>query len=258
MQSIVVSTLVFLCVFGGVLFGKYIRKVLPAEHLGQDTKEVIGLGMGLIGTLTALLRAMVTSTAKGSFDFEPEQIRQTGVNILVLDRALADYGPETRDIRESLLRSLESRLNLTWPEHEFRHAVLQSAATDSVPACLALQITQLTPQSEMQRGLQAQALQLVGEFVKTRWTLMAKLAATIPGPFLAEVVCWLTLIFASFGLFTPPNATASAALLVCALSLAGCMFLIYELDSPFSGLMKVSDAPLRFALSHSWATRVIG
>ena len=93
MQSLSVAALVFVCVFGGALIGMYLRSVLPAEHLGQDTKEVIGLGMGLLATLTALLLAMVTSTAKQSFDLESDQIKQAAINILVLDRTLVDYGP---------------------------------------------------------------------------------------------------------------------------------------------------------------------
>jgi hypothetical protein len=34
------------------------------------------------------------------------------------------------------------------------------------------------------------------------------------------------------------------------LSVAGSIFLILEMDQPFDGLMKVSSAPLRYALSH--------
>lgn len=181
--------------------------------------------------------------------FESGQLKQTAINILMLDRTLADYGPETGDIRDSLRNGLMNRFDLTWPEDGFRRVQLQSAQTDVGPVHLAFQIRQLTPQNEVQRGLQSQALHLISEFLKARWALMGELETTIPGPFLVVVVCWLTLIVASFGRFTPSNAAATAALLTCALSVAGCVFLILELDTPFSGLMKVSGAPLRFALS---------
>ena len=249
MQSLSVAALVFVCVFGGALIGMYLRSVLPAEHLGQDTKEVIGLGMGLLATLTALLLAMVTSTAKQSFDLESDQIKQAAINILVLDRTLVDYGPETQGIRESLRRSLQNRLALTWPAARGGRAQLQSAEVDADAPRLAFMIRQLTPQNDFQRGQQSQALQLAGEFLKARWTMLEGLGPTIPTPFLAVVVCWLTLIFTNFGLFSPSNATAMGALFICALAVAGCVFLILELDTPFSGLMKVSGAPLRFALS---------
>ena len=240
----------FGCVFGGVLFGMYVRRVLPADHLRDDTRQVIGLGMGLIGTLTALLLAMVTSSAKEAFDFEGSQLRQTAVDILVLDRALADYGPETRDIRNSLRRGLERRIRLTWPDTgPSDPETLRSTATDAAPYRLIASIRQLSPQTDLQRGLQSQALHQMGEMLKARWILVEETSATVPVPFLVIVVCWLTLIFASFGLYAPANATVVGVLVICAFSVAGSVFLILELDTPFSGFMKVSGEPLRLALA---------
>jgi hypothetical protein len=46
-------------------------------------------------------------------------------------------------------------------------------------------------------------------------------------PFLVVMVFWLAVIFASFGLFAPRNATAIANLFVCALSVSGAIFLIF-------------------------------
>jgi hypothetical protein len=69
-------------------------------------------------------------------------------------------------------------------------------------------------------------------------------------PFLVVMVFWLTVIFVSFGLFAPRDATVIATLFVCALSVSGAIFLILELDSPFSGLLQISDAPLRAAIAH--------
>ena len=69
-------------------------------------------------------------------------------------------------------------------------------------------------------------------------------------PFLVVLVCWISVIFVSFGLFAPPNGTVVAVLLVCALSIAASIFLIVEMGQPFEGLLKISSAPLHYALSH--------
>ena len=69
-------------------------------------------------------------------------------------------------------------------------------------------------------------------------------------PLLVVMAFWLTIIFVSFGLFAPPNATVVATLFVCALSVSGAIFLVLEMDRPFSGLIEISDAPLRNALAH--------
>ena len=248
MDSVLTAFLVFLCVFGGALVGMYIRRLLPEEHLRDDTKAVVGLSMGLIGTLTALLLAMVTSSAKETFDFEGNQLRHTAVDIMMLDRVLADYGPETRGIREALRSGLEKRVALISSSATTGLPFLPPTA-EGAPYQVMTRVRQLVPQSDLQRDLKSQALQLVGEVLKARWVLAEETTATIPTPFLVIVVCWLTLIFSSFGLFSPRNATATAALLICASSVAGSVFLILELNTPFSGVMRVSIAPLRFALS---------
>jgi len=61
---------------------------------------------------------------------------------------------------------------------------------------------------------------------------------------------WLVVLFASFGLYAPRNATVFAALLISALSVSGAIFLILELDQPFEGLIQISSAPLRDAFTH--------
>ena len=50
-------------------------------------------------------------------------------------------------------------------------------------------------------------------------------------------------------MFARPNATVVVALLFCALSVAGAIFLILELDGPFDGLIQLSSDPLRRALA---------
>ena len=63
------------------------------------------------------------------------------------------------------------------------------------------------------------------------------------------VIFWLTVTFASFGLYAPRNATIVAVLFVAAMSVAAAVFLILELDSPFDGVIKISSGPLRYALT---------
>jgi hypothetical protein len=84
---------------------------------------------------------------------------------------------------------------------------------------------------------------------RTRVLLFEHLGTSIPVPFLVVLVFWLCIIFASFGLFAPRNATVIGVLGVCALSVSGAIFLILELDRSFEGLLQVSGAPLRTALA---------
>jgi hypothetical protein len=69
--------------------------------------------------------------------------------------------------------------------------------------------------------------------------------SSIPTPFLVVLVCWLAILFVNFALYAPPNGTILTVLLICALSIAGAIFLILELDQPYSGWIQLSSAPLR-------------
>ena len=69
-------------------------------------------------------------------------------------------------------------------------------------------------------------------------------------PLLVLLVFWLAIIFASFGLFAPPNATVISTLFLGALSVSAAIYFIIETYTPFQGLMQISSAPLRNALAH--------
>jgi hypothetical protein len=68
-------------------------------------------------------------------------------------------------------------------------------------------------------------------------------------PFLVVLVFWLVALFAGFGLYARGNATVIAALFVGALTVAGAIFLILEMNRPYSGFMQISSAPIRNALA---------
>ena len=97
----------------------------------------------------------------------------------------------------------------------------------------------------MQRSLQTRILDLADELTQTRLLLNEQSESSIQMPFLFVVVLWLAIIYASFGLFAPRNATVHTIIVLSALSLSTAVFLILELDSPFDGVIRISDAPYR-------------
>jgi hypothetical protein len=118
------------------------------------------------------------------------------------------------------------------------------------PERLADAIRGLKPIDDAQRALHKRALDLSEGLLQARWLVTDSTAASIPVPFLAVLLFWLTIIFASFGLFAPRNATVVTVLLVCELSVGSALFLTFEMDGPFDGFLKVSPDPARYALEH--------
>jgi hypothetical protein len=199
--------------------------------------------------MAALVLSLLLSSAKSSFDGRNQQFVQMAANIVMLDRLLAHYGPEAKPARESLHASVEGALAQIWPDENF-HPTRLAPAT-AAPEAIYEIIQSLSPQDEAQRSLRAQALASATGLAQARWLLFAQTTESpIPVPFLIVLVFWLCIIFASFGLYAPANPTVVATLGVCALSVAGAIFLILDLALPFAGVIRVSSAPLRGALAH--------
>jgi len=101
-NSIAIRLIVFACVFGGALFGMFLRRVLPEHQLSADSKDTVRMGMGLIGTLTALVLGLLIASAKNFYDTQSSELTEMSAKIVLLDRVLAHYGPETKEVRDLL------------------------------------------------------------------------------------------------------------------------------------------------------------
>ena len=109
MSSTTISLIVLACVFGGALLGIFLHAILPQNHLSSESKDIVKLGMGLVGTMAALVLGLLVASAKGSYDAQSAELTQLSANIALLDRALALYGPETKETR-AMLRGVVVRI----------------------------------------------------------------------------------------------------------------------------------------------------
>lgn len=251
MDPTVVGSIVFAFSFGGALLGMWAQSILPQHHLDSDSRDTVKVGIGLVATMTALVLGLVTASAKSSFDAVNATVQQTAVDILTLDRALARYGAETQDIRQGLKNAVRLRIETIWTPNGARAPALLDplhAGTGLLAESLDHDVRLLAPRDDVQRALQARALALSEQLLEARWMVLAGSETSVPRPFLVVLLFWLSMIFGSFGLFAPRNTTVVATLAACALSVGSAMFLVLEMDMPFSGLLRVSAEPLQFAL----------
>jgi len=104
LNSLALSLIAFACVFGGTMFGMWLRALLPDHHLSEESQDVVKLGTGMIATLAALVLALLISSAKTTFDTMNNEIMQAGSKLVLLDRVMAQYGPETTEARDLMRR----------------------------------------------------------------------------------------------------------------------------------------------------------
>jgi hypothetical protein len=242
MSSVTISLIVFACVFGGALLGMFLHAVLPQHHLSAETKDIVKLGMGLVGTMAALALGLLVASAKGSYDVQSAQLTQISANVALLDRVLAHYGPEAKEARDLLRSAVTHILDQMWSEDNTSRPAGGEVVYDKIQG--------LSPKNDTQGSLRGQALSIAMDLGRTRWLMYAQRTTSVSVPLLVMLVLWLTVIFISFGLFAPFNATVVASLFAAGLSVSGAIFLILEMYTTYTGLIQISDAPLRAALAH--------
>jgi hypothetical protein len=245
MSSIAISSIVFGFVFGGSLLGMFLHKLVPQNHLSDGSKDVVKMGMGLVATMSALVLGLLVSSAKSSFDALSGEVTRASSAIILLDRTLALYGPETKEARDMLRSSVVGvveRMELKKSARPLRESAAQSES-------LYEKIQGLLPKDDRQRSTQARALGILISLQETRWLVYEQESTSISMPMLIILLSWLTTLFISFGLFAPANGTVVTALFVSAFSVSAAVLLILELYSPYGGVIRITSAPLRAALT---------
>lgn len=249
MSGMVVGVIVFMVTFGGAMLGMWLRRVLPEHHLNSESRDAVKLGIGLVASISALVLGLVTASAKSSFDNLDGTVKHFAADILSLDRALAQYGPETAPIRAALKSAIAHRVEMIWPKGQARPNLEPAQSTQGFER-LSAEIRKLDAKSDEQKAQKDRALAVAQSMLDARWTFLAGLGAPVPTAFILTLVCWLAVTFTSFGLAAPRNATVVITLAISAMSVAGAIFMILEMGTPFEGLIRVSQVPMTYALEH--------
>jgi hypothetical protein len=247
-SEIAIATTVCLSVLAGALFGMSLRRVIPAEHMSEQARNIVNIAIGLIATLSALVLGLLVASAKSAFDSRNDEIKQSAARLVVLDRTLRQYGSETKDIRALLLELTQRRIDHTWNKGEPRDHVRIVREDASSMEIIRSHLWRLAPATDAQRWLHARALTLTAEIEQGRWLLVEGDQSSIPRPFLVVLASWIAVIFAGLGLFSPRNPTVYGVLLICAVAVSTAVLMILEMDQPFEGFLQVPPTPLLSAV----------
>lgn len=239
----------FVVVFGGGILGLLLGRILPEEYRSDATQKIVQTSTGLISLLAALALGLLIATAKNKFDTNNQEVEQFAASLMLLNRELVNYGPEADDTKALLRKYTVAKIAETWPGGPG-----PKPGPDDPPAWKLLEslqqsLTGLAPHTESQRSEATRASQTAADLAKTTWIQAAEGSRHVPHPFVLIMIVWLFVLFVSFGLFAPRNALVVIALLVGALSIAGAVVLIVDMDSPFKGVMVVSADPMQQALA---------
>jgi len=250
MGSILIGGAVFACLVAATLVGMALRARLPDHHLDAASKDVIRLATAIVGTLSALALGLLIASAKTDFDSADAELRSSVARVVLLDHVLTQYGDETVEARGRLYELIETRLKSGWGDGNEDGAPGDPYDVSQTVEPIQVAIRALSPADEAHRTLQSRALVVSGEIAEAHWMAVETGTEGLPTAFLVILVFWLAWLFATFGLQAPPNPTVFCIILVCAVSVAGAVFLVVDMAHPYIGVVHVSDEPLRSALAH--------
>ena len=250
MSALEISLIVLGCIFGSAMLGLFLQNLLPEHHLSSESKDAVKLATGVIATMAALLIGLLISSAKSAFDEINSQLVKTAAEVVMLDRTLASYGPEAREVREMVKTHYTRAEKLATSGNAAQVNSLDSRKNLGELEAIRAKLLELTPGNDGQRQLLGQAQQEVNDLMMTRWQILLQRDNLMSIPLLVFLVVWLSVVFAGFGLFSPYNHTVILTFFLSALSVSGSIFLIQELNQPFVGYIKISTLALQDAVAH--------
>jgi hypothetical protein len=236
---------------GAILLGSSLGQRLPSTQVTGQTWSSVSLGLGFISTMAAIVLGLLVASAKGSYDTKHDEVQSAAAKFIVLDRTLRLYGPETQPARALLRNRVQSLASMRWVKMQQVSSDAQSASAPPTTygyEQLWLAARTLSPANDVQRALQARALDILDQLGQMRWLLTAQSSEGISTPMLVALVVWLAVIAGCAAVFAPRHRTMFVVALLCAISVSGTIFLLMELYDPFGGVMQMSGAPLQTAL----------
>jgi hypothetical protein len=245
-SPISIAAIAFALILASALIGMFLRYKLPEHHLSGDSKDVIKLATALVGTMSALVLALLFASTRTSFEHTSAAVSRMTADVVELDQLLQEYGPPAQPVRAALRREITPLIDSIWREDaEARGAKPPPTGYNET---VHYMIRELQPANPVQASIQARMLQVITDFSQIRLSLVAQPSDSISQTFIIVLVIWLMFIFAVFSMSSPPNVTLGIVLVLCIVSASAAIYLILELGLPFGGLMQVSPDGLRMAL----------
>lgn len=244
LQAWSIALIVFLTALAGAFIGCWLGRTVAPHHLTSETREVIKAISAMMATLSALVLGLLIASAKSSYDEKDAAVTLTASQVIGLDHILSSYGPEARPARKLLQQLVIERIRRIWPDGSQGRVDASAVGHGTGIEVVQKSILALAPASEAQRWLQTAALRVTSDLANQRWLTMQRSGRGILTPLLIVLTSWMALILGSLGLYAPRNASAYIALVLGALAFSTAVYLIVELDQPYRGFIRISDAPL--------------
>jgi hypothetical protein len=245
MKILLVCILIFILFMVAGHAGLALQTKLNDRHRTGETKGVIGQVSGLVSLLLALVLGTLIGVSWAYFSAQRTNLENFSAQVLRLDQALGQFGPETKPVRDKLKEGIEKAYTAIWGGGKIDPAMLTVEGPLQSALALADYLGTLQPKTDTQKAALATANTYAGMVEQSRLLISLQIAsAPVSWILIAILVFWTASLFFAIGLYAESNSVVFAAITFGALSIAFAIFLILELGMPYTGLFKVSPAAL--------------
>ncbi|WP_028630077.1 bestrophin-like domain [Metapseudomonas resinovorans] len=247
MESLLVAAGVFICLSVASLTMMHFYPRLSLRHRDEETNTVVRLVANIFVVMTSLVFGLFINSAKNTFESIDASIHAYAADIIILDRTLRTYGSGADAARRQLTTYVREAIANPSRSND----ALQRRVSGAVRYLddLGDELAAISPTDRYHETMLADLRQQYHSLLQKRWQIVEQSEGNIPSPLITMLVAWMTLVFASFGYRAPHNPMVVTMLLVSALLFAGSVYLVLDMDIPFSGPIQISDEPLRRALA---------
>jgi hypothetical protein len=242
---------VAVAVFAGGVIGLVLQRTLPESFTTSGPRDMIGAVVGLLTLLSALTMGLLIWTAYGVYVGQNIAIQSLAAKALQLDLALADYGPETKDLRLQLRDGLGKTINAVWSANESDATFAANSFAEALHNMRAREqaLDAFHPSTDAQTQALAAAKATSEAIGQSRLQMSFALSSTVSYPLILIVVGWAIFLFCGFGLMSKAHPMSVVAIFVGACGAASAVYVILAFSSPYSGIFRASSAPLEQVLA---------
>jgi hypothetical protein len=239
--EVLIAAVTFVLLVGASLGCLIWHVRLSPEQLQEDTNTTVRLVANVFVVIASLVLGLMLNSAKNTFQAVDDGVHAYATDLILLDKTVRSLGSIGDETHQGLIAYLERALSASPGVDADRQAEILLEEVGN--RLRAIRIT-----DDQQTSLWDEARQLYRDVLDRRWLIVGQSGGTIPMPLVVVVIAWLVLIFASFGYRSPRNTVIIATIIVAALLISASLGLILDMDNPSSGLIQVSDEPLRRVL----------
>jgi hypothetical protein len=231
--------------------GLLLQKQLTEEHKTGESKGVVGQVSGLVTLLLALVLGTLIGVSFAYYSTQRTNLENFSAQILRLDQALAQYGPETKPLRDKIKAGIVKGYETFWGGGDVDPKALTVEAPLAYAQAISEFLATLQPKTDAQKAALATANQYSSMVEQSRLLISLQVASgPVSWALITILVFWTAALFFGIGLYAVSNALVIAALTFGAVSIAFAIFLILELGMPYTGLFRVSPAALEQTIQY--------